>query len=148
MKIINLKNNMVYLKDYIYLRNTYSDCLLTKKVTKNKTKQWLKTHQVDIFIAILKEEVVGAIIIYYEKNNEITIFTKYKNKGIGSKLLFYILNKAKFNKYDLWAWIEQNNVLSYKLFKKFGFIKIKDFEKEFKGMNFNGYILKKFFKSD
>jgi len=147
MQIINLKNNISYLSEYINLRNRYSRHLLSDKITYEPTKEWLNFKDVSIFLALQEKEIIGVSILYHHRNNEIAIFTKYQGKGIGTKLLDYIIKRAKSKNYNLlWAWIEQNNILSHSLFKKFGFIRTKNSIKKYNGIEINGQVLEKRFR--
>ncbi len=98
---------------------------------------WFLSHQQDIFpifVYELNNRVVGWISISPYRSGrkalrytvEISYFVHkdFKRKGIGSKLIEYIISESKsLNFKTLFAIILDKNIASINLLKKFGFVK-------------------------
>jgi len=139
--IVNLLDEPQYLNQYILLRNSNNKKLLTACVNVDDTLVWLKDERQKVFLACENEVLLGVCIIYFSKENEVSIFVKEYKKGIGTQLLAYVKEVAEStNIKSLWAWIEDGNIASYKLFNKNGFNYKKDKKKFFNGQEYFGKI--------
>ncbi len=148
MEVINLKENQKFLKQYVALRNKYSDLLLTRKVTIKETEEWLKKAPVEIRCLVEKNKLLGVAIIYQDKNNEVTIFVKNLGKGLGRKLLSIIDKVAQAKKIvRLWAWVLTSNIPAQRLFERCGYRGRDLSKRNFKNKIFNGYIFQKIIKN-
>ena len=98
--IVDLEENLQYLDQYIELRNSFTDKLLCEKVTMQDTKEWIKNTQLCIKIATQNSLILGVVILYMDKENEITVFVKEQNKGLGNLLLLEIEKFIIFFKID------------------------------------------------
>lgn len=144
-----LDEKSIFLEDYIKLRNKYSSNILSGDVTLANTIKWIKETNNYIRLAINNNKLVGVCILYTNKSNEITIFTKYPNRGIGSLLLNDIENIARKNNIlRIWSWIENGNESSKKLFKKLNFFKKEEKTKFFININKHGAIFQKILKEN
>jgi L-amino acid N-acyltransferase YncA len=149
IEIVDLKLNLSYVKEYIELRNLYTDKLCTSKVDIAETIMWIKTTKNIIKILLNDKELVGVAILYVEKNNEITIFTKYHKKGYGNKLLYNIEKTAVENNIDfVYAWIDQTNRRSLNLFRKNNYLQTASKIKYYNGQKYIGYNFKKELKNE
>jgi RimJ/RimL family protein N-acetyltransferase len=148
MKVIDLKENQRFLKQYVSLRNKYRDLLLTKKVTIEETKEWLKKAPVEIRCLLEGNELLGVVILYLNKKNEVTVFVKRPNKGLGKKLLLIIDKIARAKKIArLWAWVLTTNIPAQRLFEGCGYKKERLSKRKFKNIIFDGYIFYKIIKN-
>jgi len=144
INIIDLKKNLQYLEQYIVLRNSYTHKLLTDKVRLLDTKEWIKNKLIYVLIAVENNTLLGVVILYLNKNNEIAIFTKNSNKGIGSILLSEMEKLAIRSKIPyLYSWVENTNEISIALFIKQKYIKIAQDVKSYNNINHQGIIFKK-----
>jgi len=144
INIVELKNNLQYLDQYIKLRNSYENELFTKPVSYEETKKWLQSDTIFLIVAIKNEILLGAVILYLTKDNEITIFTKESNKGIGTLLLKEIEKTALKNKLKyIYSWVENSNYTSSKLFLKHNFLFINKIIKKHNNIKYIGNIFKK-----
>ena len=85
--IIDLKEGRRHwIQQYVDLRNTFVNNLNTRKVTLKETLAWLEEANVIIIGSVKNTELVGTALLYLDKNNEFTIFTKAPRKGIGTVL--------------------------------------------------------------
>lgn len=147
-KIIDLKAEKQFLEQYIMLRNSYADYLLTTAVDIAGTTEWLKSKDFEIRCIIDNNTLLGAVILYLNRNGEVAFFAREKGKGIGVKLLYIIEEVAKeHNLQFIWAWVLEHNVPAQRAFEKAGFIKIGSSNREFagkikRGINFRKNIFK------
>lgn len=123
MKIINLADSLEYVAQYVTLRNAHAKALLTHLVTEEETLWWLHHAKVDVEVALRNEELIGAVVLYLDKNAEVTIFTKYAQEGIGGELLQYMLAQRApmYQLTSVWVWVACENRASLALFSKYGF---------------------------
>lgn len=142
LKIVNLIDMPRFVVEYVDLRNRYTKELLTSIVTVDETMVWLNSANVHVLIAENGDELLGAIILYLDKNAEIAIFTKKHRSGVASALLNNIKLDAKdiFLLNNIWAWIADNNIKSSNLFEKNGFVKKTSSCRTYNGKLFNGGI--------
>lgn len=133
MRIVNLKLNPLYISPYVQLRNHYKDLLMTDPVTIEQTQKWLKSQDVEVRIIVEKNEVLGAIVLYLNKDNEIAIFVKKRGIGLGAKLLKAIIDIAhKRNILYLRAIVRVDNLSAQRFFIKNGFVVEKEYIKLYK----------------
>ncbi len=120
MKLIYLKNASIrILEEYVNLRNKYVKELNTKKVTLKETLNWLEEANVIIIGIEENQKLLGAGIIYLDKNNQFSYFSKHISKGIGTVLLEKIEEVAANNKLEkLWAQVNIDNIVSIKCLEK------------------------------
>ncbi len=134
MKIVPAKINSAKEIAEIEHNNGYywSKYSLEKEV--ELAKKLLTEGKEKVFLAKENDKFVGYISMRIEKNiGEIgmSVLKNYQGKGIGSKLMMYIIRFAKKNhcvKIKLAVW--ENNLKAINLYKKFGFI-IKSVKKRF-----------------
>lgn len=71
---------------------------------------------------IVNEKIIGSILIRNIKNgillDEIFIEDKYRNKGIGTKVISNIILKYQKN---IFLWVYKDNIKAFNLYKKLGF---------------------------
>jgi GNAT superfamily N-acetyltransferase len=144
MKIIDLKKDDEYISQYIELRNSYSHLLLTDIVKKEETVKWIKNSKTTILGTAKNNELLGVIILYLDRDNEIAIFTKEQKKGIGTLLLTEIEKTAKKNNINkLWAWVRKDNIPAQKLFEKNGYKLTKNSLRKYDNKDLNGFVFQK-----
>jgi len=132
-KTINLKKRPDLLKQYIKLRNKYINKLLSSRVFFDDTIRWLAKTNVEIYGIVKNNKIlIGVIIIYIEKDNEICFFTKEPGKGVGSRLLKVADRIARARQLKhLWAWTNIKNIAAINAFKKGGYVKTKEYYRKF-----------------
>jgi len=141
--IVDLLDKLQYLDQYVSLRNSNNKKLLTSCANVEDTLVWLKNERQRVFLACENEVLLGVCIVYFNKENEVSIFVKEHKKGIGTQLLSFVKKVVKSTDMRcLWAWIEDGNIASYKLFNKNGFSYKKDKKKFFNGQEHFGKIYK------
>lgn len=103
--------------------------------SKKRFKSLWKYHPNDFILAKIKDKIVGYIIAYPKKDfidfNSVAVDKKYRNLGIGKKLVNFMLKK--FKKLGLkWASLEvrTKNKVAISFYKNLGF-KIKKIIKDF-----------------
>lgn len=126
MREINLKEAKEFIDDYIDLRNSYADVLLTQPVWRKQTESWLK-HNHEVEIRGLVDDngsLLGIIILYLFRAGEIAICVREKHQGIGTSLLAIIERIAGEHYLDsVWAWVLNENTSARRFFEKNGFEK-------------------------
>ncbi len=136
---IDLKKREGFLAQYIALRNSYAELLLTSPVTRAETETWLKRTDIEIRGIVQDTVLLGIVILYLDRGGEIAFFAKERNKGIGSQLLHIITQVAHEKRLkSLWAWVLQENIPAQKAFEKNGFIKKETTERDYQGITKQG----------
>ena len=139
MIFVDLRERIDLVNQYVELRNRYQNFLLTKRVTLEETCNWIKSANVKILICASEGKLLGAAIIYFDKDNEVSIFVDKKSQGIGSKLLHKIVISANEMKLEkIWSWVLTSNIVAQKTFEKNCFIKNKIRTRYHNGKKFEG----------
>lgn len=145
MEIIDLKEEEYYIEQYIDLRNSYSELLLTLPVNTTGTKEWLNNDDIEIRGLVQDYILLGVVILYLNKCGEIAFFVKDQNKGMGSKLVSIIEEVAKEKKLlSVWGWALEDNFIAQRVFEKNGFAKESISERRHKGKIRLGINYKKY----
>ena len=117
-EILDLNSNNVpseIIEQYVRLRNRKKSYLNTSTVTMEQTFKWLSNENVYAKGLIKENKLYGVIIIYIDKNYELTFFAEHTGKGIGKILLGIADDIAKEKKIDkIWAWTLSSNLLAIK----------------------------------
>lgn len=122
-RFINLKKEEAFIKQYVNLRNSYAENLLTSPVSMNETKAWLKRTDIEIRGFAEGNMLLGAVILYMNRGGEIAVFVRDSGKGIGSSLLNAIEKVAVEKKLtSIWAWTLTSNLKAQKVFAGSGYI--------------------------
>ncbi len=87
MEAIDLKERRSFVAQYVELRNSHRDVLLTREVSLPETLAWLDRTDVEIRCLVDNGVIAGAVLLYPEKGGEIAIFVKEPGQGLGSRLL-------------------------------------------------------------
>lgn len=144
-KIVDLKEEEFFIEQYVHLRNSYTELLLTSPVNIFDTKEWLKRNDIEIRGIVQNRVLLGVVILYLSKDGEIAFFVKNQNKGKGSKLLCIIEKVAKEkNLLSIWGWVLEDNLIAQQVFKKCGFVKEGTTQKEYKGIIKQGTKYRKY----
>lgn len=144
MKTIDLKRDRSLLNQYIELRNSYAEMLLTEPVTPEGTLEWLQRDDIEVMGLAEGNTLLGAVILYLDRNGEIAFFVREKNKGVGSRLLDLIEYMAKQKKMQsIWSWVLKDNLIAQRVFEKHGFEKEGETIREYKGRPKQGLEYKK-----
>ena len=121
-RIIDLKSEEGFLKEYVALRNRYTSLLLTKPVSVVETKRWLERSEIEVRGIVQGSGLTGVTILYLKRKGEIAFFAKELNQGIGTKLLRIIERVAKEKHLSsVWAWVLDNNLPAKRAFEKSGY---------------------------
>lgn len=115
----------------------------TYKLTKNEfyTNPYLK-----ILTYEINNNIVGFILysLIYDRIEieQFEVTTKERRKGIGAKLLNYLIKKYQDTKIkNITLEVKEDNVVAINLYKKYGFKKVSIREKYYDGIN--GLLLEK-----
>ncbi len=145
VRTANLKQEHFYLRQYVELRNFHKDVLLTGEVSLQETEKWLvQNNNVEIIGLVVRGLLLGAVILYRNKNNEVTIFTRKYVSGSGKLLLDAIVRVAKKKKFTkVWVWVLSGNKVAYNFFTKHGFKDRGIVKRVFHDKNYLGNVLEK-----
>lgn len=111
-------------EQYVAIRNSYLDLLLTGPVTVAETREWLRKARVKVLGLAAGQNLLGAAILYLDRANEIAFFVKEPGKGVGTRLLEIVVDEARRSGLDkVWAWALKRNLPAQKSFEKAGFSK-------------------------
>lgn len=143
-KIVDLRKKQEYLKQYVDLRNLYVNELLTSEVTVDDTIEWLSKSDVEIYGLVEKGVLLGVILVYVEKQGEISFFVKEPGRGYGAKLLKVADEIArKRNLSFLWAWTKKENLAAIRAFEKNDYQRKKEQSRTYQGKKLIGYFYQK-----
>ena len=132
MRTIDLKDEPYFIEQYVHLRNSYTELLLTSPVNTRGTKDWLRRNDIEVRGFAQDDVLLGVVILYMHNDGEVACFVRYPNKGIGSKLLKIIEGVAKEKKIgSIWAWVRIDNSIAQRVFEKNGFRKTEISEREY-----------------
>ncbi len=106
MKIISIKNNDLYLKEYITLcSKEWGSNNTTNEYIERKLKEIKTTNKVIDILALIDKEMIGFISLFNEDDNErqdlypwyatIYVKDKYREKNYSKILNDAIINRAK-----------------------------------------------------
>jgi len=139
MKAIDLKKEERFIGQYVALRNRYPDLLLASRVSEDETKQWLRTSDIEARGLVEGDVLVGAVVLYLQKDNEVAFFAKERGRGIGTRLLNVIeeVASAKGLK-SIRAWALSDNAIAQRVFEKCGFLREGVSERKYKGLTKQG----------
>lgn len=120
--ILNLKEHPELLAQYVELRNTYCELLLTHSVSIEETIQWIKYTTAEINVIQEDSCLLGVVLLYIDRGGEVAFFARERNRGIGTKLLLIVDGIAKQkNLMKIWAWVREDNLVAAKVFEKCGY---------------------------
>ena len=96
------------------------------KIILDNMSKYLKNNTAFIFVSENRTKVNGFIWGYLIDNktihiNYFVVLEKYRNQGIGNKLISNLLNN--FKEYDFELLVNKNNLGAVKLYEKMGFVK-------------------------
>ncbi len=145
MNIIDLKVEEVFISQYVKLRNSYRELLLSSMVTISETKRWIKRDDIEIRGIVSDMLLLGVVVLYLNKDGEITFFVKNRNNGIGSKLLKKIETVAKQHSlHYVWSWVLESNHIAKHVFEKEGFINEVIKHRVYCGKEVAGFFFRKY----
>ncbi len=115
----------------------------TYKLTRNEfsTNPYLK-----IFTYVEKDKIIGFLLysLIYDRIEieQFEVTTKERRKGIGNKLLNYLIEKYQDNNIkNITLEVKEDNIAAINLYKKYGFKKVSTREKYYDGIN--GILMEK-----
>lgn len=115
----------------------------TYKLTRNEfsTNPYLK-----IFTYVEKDKIIGFLLysLIYDRIEieQFEVTTKERRKGIGNKLLNYLVEKYQDNNIkNITLEVKEDNIAAINLYKKYGFKKVSTREKYYDGIN--GILMEK-----
>lgn len=135
MDEVNLRQREDLIEQYVNLRNSYTDVLLTLPVDVDRTKEWLKKADVEVMGLAKDNILMGVVILYLHRDGEVAFFARERNKGTGSRLLDIIERVAKEKGLRfLWGWVLEDNLIARRTFEKNGYIRKETAGREYKGI--------------
>ena len=115
----------------------------TYKLTRNEfsTNPYLK-----ILTYVKKDKIIGFLLysLIYDRIEieQFEVTTKERRKGIGNKLLNYLVEKYQDNNIkNITLEVKEDNIAAINLYKKYGFKKVSTREKYYDGIN--GILMEK-----
>ena len=115
----------------------------TYKLTRNQfsTNPYLK-----ILTYVEKDKIIGFLLysLIYDRIEieQFEVTTKERRKGIGNKLLNYLVEKYQDNNIkNITLEVKEDNIVAINLYKKYGFKKVSTREKYYDGIN--GILMEK-----
>jgi ribosomal protein S18 acetylase RimI-like enzyme len=119
MNLVDLRKHPGLINDYVELRNKYVYELMSSPITLESTEKWMLDHKALMMGVIESQELIGACIVYPERNNELTIFVKYPHRGIGKFIIDNMGNLCReYNITEVWARVRPDNHSARKFFEK------------------------------
>jgi GNAT superfamily N-acetyltransferase len=145
VEAVDLKKDRRFVEQYINLRNSYADLLLTSRVNLADTEEWLACEDVELRGMAEGDDLLGVAILYPKKDGEIAFFVRDRNRGIGTSLLSLIEDAARERGLPfVRAWTLKDNRIARRVFEKCGFERegIRTREREGAYYELVGYIKK------
>lgn len=137
LEIINLKENLGFVEEYVTLRNAWKQNLLTDEVDLDKSYEWVKNSNTIILGVLENRQLTGVGMVYLDKENEIALFVKNQKKGLGTLIMRHLINEMKERNFSyLRGWTYNPNMR--KLFEKYNFKYLGERERAFKGEYYKG----------
>lgn len=145
IEVIDLKKEEYLIPQYVDLRNSYIDLLLSHPVTPTETKEWLTHEDVEVRCLVENGVLLGVAILYLNRRGEIAFFVREQNKGLGSKLLNIIETVAMERGLNaVWAWVLNHNEIAQKVFEKSGYMKEETTERKvYNQKDYQGIVFRK-----
>jgi len=141
---VNLKERGDLVEQYVALRNTCLDLLLTRSVTAEETRQWLEQDGVEVLGLTEGDRLFGAVVLYKDRDNEIAFFASDRGQGIGTELLRIIEEVASWQGlHTIWGWVLCRNLAAQKTFEKAGFSRTGESTKTYAGKVESGFEYRK-----
>jgi ribosomal protein S18 acetylase RimI-like enzyme len=145
VKVIDLKERRDLLQQYVDLRNQYCKLLLTSQVDLPETEGWIEGNLIKIRGMVKENILLGVVILYLDRDGEITFFVKKPNQGMGSQLLRIIEEVGRQENLEyIWGWVLEDNFIGKRAFEKNRFIKEGTRERKFEGQVKSGTVYKKY----
>lgn len=144
MRVVNLRRERAFVEQYIRLRDSYADLLLTSPVSREETEKWLWRD--DIEVRGLEEDGVlqGVAVLYLHREGEIAFFARERDRGIGTRLLAVIEETARERGIPaVRAWTLKENTAAQRVFEKCGFSREGTRVREYKGEAREGVSFRK-----
>jgi len=143
-RVVNLKVDENFIEQYVQLRNRYCDLLVTNPINAVETREWLKREDIEIRGIVRDNVLLGVVILFLNRKNEIAFFSSIDRRGFGSKLLSIIEIAAKERGLrDVWAWVLCDNVIAQRAFLKNGYQKAENSTKTYQGRILQGFVFRK-----
>ncbi len=123
IEALDLKRAENMVPQYVSLRNSYADLLLSEPVAVDETVAWLRSTTAEL-VALAEDGILqGVAILYPDRDGEVAVFTREKGKGLGKRLLAAIGAVArKLGLPHVWAWVLEENTTAQRLFETSGYI--------------------------
>lgn len=119
---LNLKEHPELIPQYVELRNSYCEPLLTHTVEIQETVQWLSNTTAEIRVIEEENCLLGVVLLYVDRGGEVAFFARQQNRGVGTSLLQaadVIAHQKKLQ--QIWAWVRADNLVAAKVFEKCGY---------------------------
>ena len=144
VKIVDLKKDKSFVSQYVDLRNTHIELLLTTPVTIPETIEWLLNKNIEVRCLIQNNILIGVAILYLNKRGEIAFFVKEQKKGVGSQLLNIIEEVARERTLDsVWAWVLSSNVNAQRAFIKNEYFLVRKGKRKYNNKTLRGFVFRK-----
>lgn len=141
MREIDLRRATEFIDQYIELRNSYADILLTQPVLLKPTKEWLKKNK-EVEVRGLVDDngiLLGVVILYLFRAGEVAILVREKKRGIGTQLLGMIEKVALEKELNaLWAWVLDENIAAQRFFEKNDYKQLAKIQRNYNSRMFDG----------
>lgn len=148
LKSVNLKKGY-FIRQYVDLRNSYRELLLTSSVNLGETRKWLKRKDIEVYGVVQDNILLGAVILYINRDGEIALFARDPDRKIGSRLIGIIEEVAREkNLRFVRGWVLKDNSIAQKVFKKNGFEEEGTSKRKYKGIVKTGVKYKKLLKGN
>ncbi len=144
IQIIDLKGfcgkDEDFIAQYVNLRNSYADLLLTSPVEIDETREWLKNADIEIRGIVEDNILCGVTILYLNRQGEVAFFVREPGRGLGTRLL-EIIERVALEKglTSVWAWVLHDNHIAQRAFEKNGYLREGTAEREFNNRLFKGF---------
>jgi predicted acetyltransferase len=143
-RVINLKDEVSFIAQYVELRNKYCELLLTVPVSVEETKKWIENGDGEVVGVVEGDALLGVAILYLHRAGEIAFFVRTPNSGVGAYLLKVVERIARDKGIvNIWAWVLDKNIAAQRTFIKAGYALEKESFKYFERRLIKGVVFRK-----
>jgi GNAT superfamily N-acetyltransferase len=144
LETVNLRERPDLVGQYVELRNSCAELLLTEPVTAEGTKEWLGGGDIVVRALVRRDVLEGAAVLYLGRNGEIAFFVRERGRGRGTRLLEIIEEEARARgEGSVWAWVREENVAARRAFMKREFVLVGERPRRHRGTTLPGVEYRK-----
>jgi len=142
--MIDLRRDPRFVDQYVELRNSHAEVLMTEPVSPDDTREWLRTADVEVRGIVRGDDLEGVVILYPGRQGEVALFARTPGAGTGSALLQLVEAAARERRLAaLWSWVRKENTIAQRSFEKNGYRPAGEETRTYRGERRQGILFRK-----